>query len=74
MKKGRLFQRNKGNSIYINLGQSYQKTMKIMTRNNNTRNVRKAIMVCDKVLRNLKTWKSIGLMLLVVYNDAIKSS
>ena len=74
MKKGRLFQRNKGNSIYINLGQSYQKTMKIMTRNNNTQNVRKAIMVCDKVLRNLKTWKSIGLMLLVVYNDAIKSS
>ena len=74
MKKGRLFQRNKGNSIYINLGQSYQKTMKIMTRNNNTRNVRKAIMVCDKVLRNLKTWKSIGLMLLVIYNDAIKSS
>ena len=74
MKKGRLFQRNKGNSIYINLGQSYQKTMKIMTRNNNTRNVRKAIMVCDKVLRNLKTWKSIDLMLLVVYNDAIKSS
>ena len=45
-----------------------------MTRNNNTRNVRKAIMVCDKVLRNLKTWKSIDLMLLVVYNDAIKSS
>ena len=74
MKKGRLFQRNKGNSIYINLGQSYQKTMKIMTRKNNTQNVRKAILVCDKDLRNLKTWKSIGLMLLVVYNDAIKSS
>ena len=74
MKKGRLFQRNKGNSIYINLGQSYQKTMKIMTRNNNTQNVRKAILVCDKDFRNLKTWKSIGLMLLVVYNDAIKSS
>ena len=74
MKKGRLFQRNKGNSIYINLGQSYQKTMKIMTRKNNTQNVCKAILVCDKDLRNLKTWKSIGLMLLVVYNDAIKSS
>ena len=48
--------------------------MKIMTRKNNTQNVRKAILVCDKDLRNLKTWKSIGLMLLVVYNDAIKSS
>ena len=48
--------------------------MKIATRNNNTQNVRKAILVCNKLLRNLKTWKSIGLMLLVIYNDVIKSS
>ena len=44
MKKGRLFQRNKLNSIYINLAQSYQKTMKIVTRNNNTQNVRKSLL------------------------------
>ena len=30
-----------------------------------------AILVCDKVLRNLVIWKSIGLMLLVIYNDVI---
>ena len=48
--------------------------MKIATWNNNTQNVHKAILVCNKLLRNLKTWKSIGLMLLVIYNDVIKSS
>ena len=74
MKKGRFFQRNNRNSIYINLPQLYQKTKKIVTRNNNTQNVRKDILVCDKLLRNLKTWKSIGLMVLVVYNNVIKSS
>ena len=71
MKKGRLFQRNKLNSIYINLARSYQKTMKIVTRNNNTQNVRKATLVCEKLLRNLNTWKSIELMLFVVYNNVI---
>ena len=71
MKKGRLFQRNKLNSIYINLAQSYQKTMKIVTRSNNTQNVRKATLVCEKLLRNLNTWKSIELMLFVVYNNVI---
>ena len=28
----------------------------------------------EQLLRNLITWKSIGLMLLVIYNDVIKSS
>ena len=45
----------------------YQKTMKIVARNNNIQNVR------DKFLKNLVTWKSIELMLLVIYNDVIKS-
>ena len=40
-KKGRLFQRNKGNFNIYNLAQSYQKTMEIVTRNINTQNVRK---------------------------------
>ena len=35
-------------SIYINLALSYQKTMKTVTRNNNTQNVREAMLVCDK--------------------------
>ena len=33
-----------------------------------------AVLVCGKPLRNLMTWKIIGLMLLVIYNDVIKSS
>ena len=33
-----------------------------------------AILVCDKLLRNLMTWKSIGLMLLLIYDDATKYS
>ena len=74
MKKGRLFQTNKGNSLYIKLAQSYKKTVEIVTRNNYTQNVCKAILICDKLLRNLKTSKSIGLMLLVLYNNVIKSS
>ena len=74
MKKGRFFQRSKGNSIYINLAQPYQKTLKIVTRNNNTLDVRKALLVCDKLLKNLKIWTNIGLMLLVVYDNVIKSS
>ena len=74
MKKDCLFQRNKGNLVYINLAQSYQKTMKIVTRINNALSVCKNILVCDKLLRNLKTWKNIRLMLLVVYNNVIKSS
>ena len=41
---------------------------------NNAQNVREAMLVCDKLLRNLKTWESIGLMLLAVYNIVIKSS
>ena len=60
--------------MYINLAQSYQKTMKIVTRNNNTRDVRKALLVCDKPLKNLKIWTNIGLMLLVVYDNVIKCS
>ena len=48
--------------------------MKIVTANNNTQNVRKDILVCDKLSRDLQTWKSIGLMLLVIYNNVIKSS
>ena len=32
------------------------------------------ILVCYKLLRNLTTWKSIGLMLLPIYNNVIKSS
>ena len=35
-------------SIYINLALSYQKTMKAVTRNKNTQNVREAMLVCDK--------------------------
>ena len=33
-----------------------------------------SILVCDKLLRNLMTWKSIGLMLLLIYDDATKYS
>ena len=32
------------------------------------------IVVCDKLLRNLMTWVSIGLMLLVIHSHVIKSS
>ena len=74
MKIGHLFQRNKGNfNIYINLTQLCQKTMKTVTSNNNTQNVHKAILVCDKLLRNLKTWKRIGLIIWAK-NTIIKSS
>ena len=33
-----------------------------------------AILVCDKLLRNMMNWKSIGLILMLIYNDVIKSS
>ena len=42
MKIGRLLQRNKGNfNIHHYLRSVYKETMKIVTRNNNTQNVRK---------------------------------
>ena len=44
MKKGR-FKESKEVSIHINLVQSYQKTMKIVCRNNSTQSVCKAILV-----------------------------
>ena len=72
MKKG-CSKETKEISIYINLTQLYQKTMKTVTRNNNTQNVHKATLVCDKLLRNLKTWKSIGLIIWAK-NTIIKSS
>ena len=34
----------------------------------------KAILVYDKLLRNLMIWKSVGLMLLVIYDDGSQSS
>ena len=33
-----------------------------------------AILVWDKLSRDLMSWKSIELMLLLIYNDVIKSS
>ena len=74
MKKGHLFQRNKENSININWLSHIRKPWKIVTSSNNSQSVRKAELVCDILLRNLKTWKSIEIMLLVVYNNVLKSS
>ena len=74
MKKGHLFQRNKENSININWLSHIRKPWKIVTSSNNSQSVRKAKLVCDILLRNLKTWKSIEIMLLVVYNNVLKSS
>ena len=42
-------------------------------KNNNTQNFRKANLL-QQTVENLMIWKSIGLMLLVIYNDVIKSS
>ena len=70
--KSPLFPKNQRK--FHNLAQSYKKTMKFVTANNNTQNIRKGILVCDKLLRDLQTWKSIGLMLLVIYDNVIKSS
>ena len=70
--KSPLFPKNQRK--FHNLAQSYKKTMKFVTANNNTQNIRKDILVCDKLLRDLQTWKSIGLMLLVIYDNVIKSS
>ena len=74
MKKTTCSKETNAISIFIDLAQSYQKTMKIVTRNKNKQGVCKAILVCDKFLRNMKTSKCIGLMLLVIYNNVIKSS
>ena len=74
MKRGTCSKVTKEFSIFINLAQSYQKTMKIATKNNNTQNGCKAMLVCDKLLINLKTWKSVGLMLLVIDNNVINLS
>ena len=74
MKRGTCSKVTKGFSIFINLAQSYQKTIKIATKNNNTQNGCKAMLVCDKLLINLKTWKSVGLMLLVIDNNVINLS
>ena len=42
-------------------------------KNNNTQNFRKANLL-QQTVEKLMIWKSIGLMLLVIYNDVIKSS
>ena len=55
------------------LGSVYQKTMQIVTRNNNTQIAHKPYWFVT-LLRNLMTWKSNELMLLVIYNDVTKSS
>ena len=54
------------------LGSVYQKTKQIVTRNNNTQIARKPYWFVT-LLRNLMTWKIIGLMLIVIYNDVTKS-
>ena len=60
--------------IYMNLTHSHQKTIEILTGNNNTQNARKSYWFVTKPLRNLISCKSIELMLLVTSNNVIKSS
>ena len=60
-------------SIYY-LGSIYQTTMRTATRNNNTQIIRTTYWFVGNLGRDLITWKSIGIMLLVICNDIMQSS